>query len=93
MPLLNGADIDGVIDGLRVNGVEVAPLVEAELDRMYPERTKSRPSTPDGIAYRVGNRGGVLGADDGAGGVTAGRMICTGRSTGSGRSSRHCGIW
>jgi len=47
--LLNGADIDGVIDGLRVNGVEVAPLVEAELDRMYPERTRLRPSTPDGM--------------------------------------------
>src|SRR5688572_23260723 len=47
--LLSGADIDGVIDGLRVNGVEVAPLVEAELDRMYPERTKLRPSTPDGM--------------------------------------------
>jgi len=47
--LLNAADIDGVIDGLRVNGVEVAPLVEAELDRMYPKRTKLRPSTPDGM--------------------------------------------
>lgn len=47
--LLNGADIDGVIDGLRVNGVEVAPLVEAELDRMHPERTRLRPSTPDGM--------------------------------------------
>jgi len=47
--LLNDADIDGDIDGLRVNGVEVAPLVEAELDRMYPERTKLRPSTPDGM--------------------------------------------
>jgi len=47
--LLNGADLDGVIDGLRVNGVEVAPLVEAELDRLHPERTRLRPSTPDGM--------------------------------------------
>jgi hypothetical protein len=47
--LLTGADIDGVIDGLRVNGVEVAPLVEAELDRRHPERTKLRPTTPDGM--------------------------------------------
>ncbi len=35
---LTRAELDGEIDGLRVNGVEVAPLVEAELDRRYPER-------------------------------------------------------
>lgn len=33
---LTGADVDGEIDGLRVNGVEVAPLVLAELHRRYP---------------------------------------------------------
>jgi len=43
------ADIDGVIHGLKVNGVEVAPLVEAELDRRYPERVKLRATTPDGL--------------------------------------------
>jgi len=32
--VLRGADIDGDITGLRVNGVEVAPLIEAELDRV-----------------------------------------------------------
>ncbi len=42
--LLNGAEIDGVIDGLIINGVEVAPLVEAELDRRYPERVELRPT-------------------------------------------------
>src|SRR5262245_47903563 len=47
--LLIDADIDGAIMGLRLNGVEVAPLVEAELDRLHPERTKLRPSTPDGM--------------------------------------------
>lgn len=47
--LLTGADIDGVIYGLTVNGVEVAPLVEAELDRRYPERTKLRPTTAEGM--------------------------------------------
>jgi hypothetical protein len=47
--LLLNADIDGAIDGLRVNGVDVAPLVEAELDRRYPERTKLRPSDADGM--------------------------------------------
>jgi len=47
--LLTDADIDGDIRGLRLNGVEVAPLVEAELDRRYPERTKLRPTTVEGI--------------------------------------------
>lgn len=35
---LAGADIDGYIHGLRINGVEVQPLVEAELNRRHPER-------------------------------------------------------
>ena len=39
---LTGAEIDGDIDGVRVNGIEVAPLVEAELDRRYPERAALR---------------------------------------------------
>lgn len=43
--LLLGADIDGAIGGLRLNGVDVAPLVEAELDRLHPERTVLRPTT------------------------------------------------
>ena len=46
--LLVGAEIDGVISGLTVNGVEVAPLVEAELDRRHPERLALRPTTADG---------------------------------------------
>src|SRR5262245_64057385 len=47
--LLNDADIDGVIYGLRVNGVEVVPLIEAELDRRYPVRTLLRTTTVDGM--------------------------------------------
>jgi uncharacterized damage-inducible protein DinB len=39
---LTGAEIDGDIDGMRVNGIEIAPLVEAELDRRYPERSALR---------------------------------------------------
>lgn len=35
---LSDADLDGVMDGLRIWGVEVAPLLEAELDRRHPER-------------------------------------------------------
>jgi DinB superfamily/Pentapeptide repeats (8 copies) len=45
-----GADISGEIGGLRVNGVEVAPLIEAELDRRFPDRTKLRATDPDGLA-------------------------------------------
>jgi hypothetical protein len=47
--LLMNADIDGAIDGLRLNGVEVLPLIEAELDRLHPERTRLRPTTPEGM--------------------------------------------
>jgi len=44
------ADISGDLEGLRLNGVEVAPLVEAELDRRFPERAKLRASDPPGLA-------------------------------------------
>ena len=37
-------DISGQIENLRINGIDVAPLVEAELDRRYPGRAKMRPS-------------------------------------------------
>jgi len=33
-----------------VNGVEIAPLVEAELDRRFPERVKLRAVDPQGLA-------------------------------------------
>jgi uncharacterized damage-inducible protein DinB len=39
--------IDGEFRNLVINGVDVAPLVEAELDRRHPERAKFRPTTPD----------------------------------------------
>ena len=47
--LLMDADIDGAINGLVVNGVSVAPLIKEELDRLHPERTKLRPTTPEGM--------------------------------------------
>jgi uncharacterized protein YjbI with pentapeptide repeats len=40
---LQDVEISGDIGNLTVNGVEVGPLVEAELDRRYPERAKMRP--------------------------------------------------
>lgn len=39
---LTDADIDGMIVGLRVNGVEVLPLIEAELNRRHPGREHAR---------------------------------------------------
>ena len=51
--LLFGADIDGAINGLRVNGVEVAPLIEAELDRLHPVRLRLRPDTVAGARDAV----------------------------------------
>jgi uncharacterized damage-inducible protein DinB len=39
---LTNAEIDGDIDGMTIHGVEVAPLVEAELDRRHPERAALR---------------------------------------------------
>ena len=49
---LTGAEIDADIHGVRVNGIEIAPLVEAELDRRYPERTALR--AQDAASMRSG---------------------------------------
>ncbi|HUA40697.1 MAG TPA: DinB family protein [Streptosporangiaceae bacterium] len=46
---LVGASIHGEIQDLIINGVDVAPLVEAELDRRYPDRAKMRPAGPAGF--------------------------------------------
>lgn len=51
--MLANTSIDAYIVGLRVNGVEVAPLVEAELDRLHPERTELRPTDADGVRRAV----------------------------------------
>jgi hypothetical protein len=47
--LLVDLDIDGYVRNVRINGVDVGPLVEAELDRRHPERAKLRPSDADGF--------------------------------------------
>jgi hypothetical protein len=47
--LLVNARLSGLIHGLVVNDVEVAPLISAELDRRYPERTALRPRDADGV--------------------------------------------
>jgi uncharacterized protein YjbI with pentapeptide repeats len=48
------ADIDApwLLDGessLRVNGVDVAPFVDAELNRRFPGRAERRAEDPDGL--------------------------------------------
>jgi len=47
--LLVDVDIDGHLDNVRINDVDVVPLIEAELDRRHPERAKLRPSDADGF--------------------------------------------
>jgi hypothetical protein len=47
--LLVNVDLDGLLENVRVNGVDVVPLVEAELDRRYPDRPKMRPADADGF--------------------------------------------
>lgn len=42
-------DINGEIANLRINDIDVVPLVEAELSRRYPEREKMRPSSAEGF--------------------------------------------
>jgi hypothetical protein len=46
---LEDVDIDGELRNVRINGVDIGPLVEAELDRRYPERTKLDPADADGF--------------------------------------------
>lgn len=51
---VDGADIDApwLLDGesfLRVNGVDVVPFVDAELNRRFPGRADRRAESPDGL--------------------------------------------
>lgn len=42
-------EIQGEIGRLKINGVDVGSLVNAELDRRYPDRAKMRPADPAGF--------------------------------------------
>ncbi|WP_020580086.1 DinB family protein [Actinopolymorpha alba] len=42
-------DIHGEIVNLTINGVDVGPLIDAELDRRYPDRVRMRPTDPAGF--------------------------------------------
>jgi DNA helicase HerA-like ATPase len=47
---LVNADISADIEGLRINGVEIAPLVEAERIKRFPDLAKLRAADPMGLA-------------------------------------------
>jgi DinB superfamily/Pentapeptide repeats (8 copies) len=46
---LKDLEITGEIDHLTVNGVDVGPLIERELDRLHPERITLRPTDAAGF--------------------------------------------
>ena len=46
---LANADISGEILNVTVNGVDIGPLIDAELNRRYPDRAKMRPADPGGF--------------------------------------------
>lgn len=46
---LVGVEINGEIENVTVNGVDIGPLVEAELNRRDPDRAKMRPADPAGF--------------------------------------------
>ncbi len=46
---LFNVDIHGEIENLTINGVDIGPLVNAELDGRYPDRAKMRPTEPAGF--------------------------------------------
>ena len=48
---LANVDISGDIENLVINGVDVGPLIDAELNRRDPERTSMRPSDPAGFRH------------------------------------------
>jgi uncharacterized protein YjbI with pentapeptide repeats len=47
---LANVDIYGELMNVTVNGVDIGPLVDAELNRRYPDRAKMRPADPAGFA-------------------------------------------
>ncbi len=42
-------DVYGEIENVTINGVDIAPLVNAELNRRYPDRANMRPTDPAGF--------------------------------------------
>jgi hypothetical protein len=46
---LADVDITGEIMNVTINGVDIGPLIDAELNRRYPDRAKMRPADPAGF--------------------------------------------
>ncbi len=46
---LVNVEIHGEVQNVVINGVDIAPLIEAELDRRMPERAKMHPKDPAGF--------------------------------------------
>ena len=46
---LVNVDIDGMINGVRINGIDVTAYVSAELARINPERALMEPTDPEGM--------------------------------------------
>jgi DinB superfamily/Pentapeptide repeats (8 copies) len=42
-------EIDGLIRNVTINGVDIGPLIDAELDKRDPDRAKMRPADPAGF--------------------------------------------
>ncbi len=52
---MTNARFEGSIGGLKINGIEVAPLIAREMERRYPERKELFTTTPEGMerAYDI----------------------------------------
>ena len=48
---LQRVEISGEVEEVTVNGVDIGPLVEAELDRRYPDHAAMRPTDADGFRH------------------------------------------
>jgi hypothetical protein len=46
---LGNVDINGEIENVTINGVDIGPLIDAELNKRYPDRVKMRPADPAGF--------------------------------------------
>src|SRR5687767_1432698 len=52
--LMTGASFSGEIGGLKINEIEVAPLIARELERLYPERKDLFSDQPEGMRKALG---------------------------------------
>jgi len=83
-------EISGELQNVVVNGVDIAPLVDAELNRRMPERARMRPHDSDGFRRRGQSWSGCGRAPSRVRGRSPKRRS-TAASTTSGPSSRPCG--